>query len=165
MTARGAGKPRTGVPRFASLVGFCNTLRAAKGGSGNPGAASIRGTRLAVEISAAAQAGKQARGPVAWRNKHLEVLLVLALAVDAGCTASQLAQRPPRTPSRDGRTVQPAPRADVHGRGAQEPFVPRVLCMDGSLSITCTREAASNASCCPYQGGVYRDPWGNVVVH
>lgn len=60
----------------------------------------------------------------------------------------------------------PAPgaerRASSSAPVAQEPYVPRVRCNDGSLSATCSRVNMSG-DCCANQGGLYHDPWGNLV--
>jgi hypothetical protein len=44
----------------------------------------------------------------------------------------------------------------------QEPNVPRLRCIDGTRAVNCTPGSAG-ADCCANQGGVYRDPWGNVI--
>jgi hypothetical protein len=43
-----------------------------------------------------------------------------------------------------------------------EPNVPRLRCNDGSRAIACT-PGSGQGDCCTNQGGVFHDPWGNVL--
>ena len=94
-------------------------------------------------------------------------LLACALLVwTPACTAAQ------RIAQRNRASEQATPRVRLARPDNQqieigvvrEPYVSRIYCFDGSLSLTCTAERASAGDCCANQGGVYRDQWGNVVA-
>jgi hypothetical protein len=97
----------------------------------------------------------------------VRALLACALLVGtSACTAAY------RISHRNRAREQPAAEAwfarsdnkQIAAGVVREPYVPRIYCFDGTLSLTCTPDRTSTADCCPNQGGVYRDRWGNVVA-
>jgi hypothetical protein len=66
-----------------------------------------------------------------------------------------------------GRTTESIRWREAHRANADprppppEPWETRLRCIDGTLTVACDPRTLAN--CCVNQGGVARDPWGNVI--
>jgi hypothetical protein len=69
-----------------------------------------------------------------------------------------------RDPGRTSESVRWREAQRTHGEEAPpapDPWAPRVRCGDGTLTVAC--DVGTLRGCCVNQGGLARDPQGNIV--